>query len=215
MDFVRTNTSLGLRYAALVGMPCSVGIIVLARPIMQLFYPTQTESQAGAAACLIIYAVGLYFLSVVHSLTGVLQGIGKQGIPVRNLFIGAIVKTIFTYLLTGISGINVKGAAIGTTLAYVVAAWLNLVAARRYTGVKFDLKLMFIGPLISSAVMGAAAFGVYRVLITRTGNAVSTLAAVLIGVIVYVIMVFLTRSIKLDELSSVPGFRRLSRIFRK
>lgn len=215
MDFVRTNTSLGLRYAALVGMPCSVGIIVLARPIMQLFYPTQTESQAGAAACLIIYAVGLYFLSVVHSLTGVLQGIGKQGIPVRNLFIGAIVKTIFTYLLTGISGINVKGAAIGTTLAYVVAAWLNLVAARRYTGVKFDLKQMLIGPLISSAVMGAAAFGVYRVLITRTGNAVSTLAAVLIGVIVYVIMVFLTRSIKLDELSSVPGFRRLSKLFKK
>ena len=64
-------------------------------------------------------------------------------------------------------------------------------------------------------VLIAAAFGVYRILSARMGNAVSTLAAVFIGVVIYVIMVFLTRSIKLEELSSAPGFRRLSRIFRK
>ena len=215
MDFVRKNSALGLRYAALVGMPCSVGMIVLARPIMNLFYSSQPESIDNAAACLACYAAGLFFLSVVHALTGVLQGIGRQGIPVRNLFIGAVVKVIVTYVLTGIPGINVKGAAIGTSCAYVVAAWLNLVAVRRYSGMKLDLKLMVIGPAISSVVMGAAAFAVYRVLSGHSGNAVSTLAAVAAGVVVYVIMVFVTRSVKMEELSSVPGMSRLSRLLKK
>ena len=215
MDFVRKNSALGMRYAALIGLPCSIGMIVLARPIMQLFYPRRPESIDNAAACLVFYALGLFFLAAVHALTGVLQGIGKQGIPVRNLFIGAVVKVAVTYLLTQIPSINVKGAAIGTTCAYVVACWLNLAAVRRYAGMKLDLKLMLIGPLISSVVMGAAAFAVYRVLSSRMGNAVSTLAAVFAGVVVYVIMVFVTRSIKMDELSSVPGFRKLSRLFKR
>ncbi|MBQ2311996.1 MAG: polysaccharide biosynthesis C-terminal domain-containing protein, partial [Firmicutes bacterium] len=215
MAFVRKNSALGLRYAALVGLPCSVGMIVLARPIMQLFYSSQQDSIANAAACLSCYAVGLYFLSAVHALTGVLQGIGKQGIPVRNLFIGAVVKVIVTYVLTGIPAINVKGAAIGTTCAYIVACWLNLVAVRRYSGMRVDLKLMLIGPAISSAVMGVAAFAAYKVLSAHSGNAVSTLGAVAAGVVVYVIMVFITRSIKMEELSSVPGMGRLRRLFKK
>ena len=204
MDFVRKNSALGLRYSALVGLPCSLGIIALAKPIMQLFYPTQTASHDNAAACLIMYAIGLFFLSGVHSLTGVLQGIGKQGIPVRNLFIGALVKVVVTFLLTGIPAINVKGAAIGTTCAYVVAFLLNLAAVVKFTSLKVDLKLMLIGPLISSGVMFAVVFGAYRLLRAHSGNAVSTLASVCIGVLVYVIMIFVTRSVRLSELSSMP-----------
>lgn len=215
MDFVRKNSALGMRYAALIGLPCSVGMIVLARPIMQLFYPTRPESIDNAAACLVYYALGLFFLAAVHALTGVLQGIGKQGIPVRNLFVGAVIKVVVTYLLTMIPSVNVKGAAIGTTCAYVVACWLNLVAVRRYSGMRVDLKLMLIGPAISSAVMGVAAFAAYKVLSAHSGNAVSTLGAVAAGVVVYVIMVFITRSIKMEELSSVPGMGRLRRLFKK
>ena len=215
MDFVRKNSALGMRYAALIGLPCSIGMIVLARPIMQLFYPTQPDSIDSAAACLTYYAVGLFFLASVHALTGVLQGIGKQSIPVKNLFIGAVVKVVVTYFLTSIPALNVKGAAIGTTCAYIVAAWLNLVAVHRYSGMKLDLGLMIIRPLISSVVMGGAAFAVYKVLSAHSGNTVSTLGAVVAGVVVYVIMVFVTRSIKLEELSSVPGLRRLSRLLKK
>ncbi len=215
MDFVRKNSALGLRYSALVGLPCSLGIIALAKQIMQLFYPTQTASHDNAAACLIMYAIGLFFLSGVHSLTGVLQGIGKQGIPVRNLFIGALVKVAVTFLLTGIPAINVKGAAIGTTCAYIVAFLLNLAAVVRYTSLKVDLKLMLIGPLISSGVMFAAVFGAYRLLRVHSGNAVSTLASVCIGILVYVVMIFVTRSVRLSELSSMPvvgkAIRKLGR----
>ena len=63
---------------------------------------------------------------------------------------------------------------------------------------------MLIGPLISSGVMFAVVFGAYRLLRAHSGNAVSTLASVCIGVLVYVIMIFVTRSVRLSELSSMP-----------
>ncbi len=215
MDFVRKNVSLGLRYAFTVGLPCAVGMFTLARPIMQLFYPTQTASLDNAAACLRIYTIGLVFLAVNHSLTGVLQGIGRQGIPVRNLFIGAIVKTVVTFVLTGIPSINVRGAAVGTAVAYLVAAGLNYVAVKKYTYVKVDVVLTVIKPVIAAAVMGICVFGGYRLVHAKMGNTVSTLAGVAAGVIVYVLMVFITRAITAEELESMPKLGKLARVLKK
>lgn len=57
-----------------------------------------------------------------------LQGVGKQFIPVINMCFGAVAKVVLTYWLTGIPEINVKGAAIGTVAAYIIASVLNLMA---------------------------------------------------------------------------------------
>jgi len=215
MDFVRKNASLGLRYAFTVSLPCAVGMIVLSKPIMQLFYPTQQKSLANAAACLSIYAVGMVFLSSTHALTGVLQGIGKQTIPVRNLFIGAAVKAVVTYVLTGIPAINVKGAAVGTACAYIIAAWLNFAAVRKYTAVKPDIKIVVIKPLLSAAVMGVVVFFVFRLIKDPLGNTVSTLLSVFIGVVIYAAMMLITRGITAEDFESVPKLRKLAAILRK
>ena len=190
-------------------------VFTLARPIMQLFYPTQTASLDNAAACLRIYTIGLVFLAVNHSLTGVLQGIGKQIIPVRNLFVGAIVKTVVTYVLTGIPSINVRGAAVGTAVAYLVAAALNYIAVKKYTYVRVDVILTVVKPVIAAVVMGFCVYGGYKLVHARMGNTVSTLAGVAAGVIVYVIMVFVTRTITADELEGIPRLGKLSRLLKK
>ncbi len=59
--------------AMLVGMPCAVGLMVLAQPIMLLLYPAQQESALSAAESLVILAFGSIFLSLVQTLTGILQ----------------------------------------------------------------------------------------------------------------------------------------------
>ena len=127
-------------------------------------------------------AAGVIFLSTVQTLTGVLQGIGKQMIPVRNLFIGAIAKVIITYTLTGVESINVKGAAIGTVAAYMIAATLNLMAVKKYTGAKFDLTLTYIKPLIAALAMSAGAWLTHRILFGILGNAMATIIAVGVAV---------------------------------
>ena len=84
-EFLRYNTAFGIRTAMIIGMPCSVGLMVLSKPIMLLLYPAQQASAVNAAESLFILAFGAIFLSLVQTLTGILQGVKRQLIPVINL----------------------------------------------------------------------------------------------------------------------------------
>ncbi|MBR4150021.1 MAG: polysaccharide biosynthesis protein [Firmicutes bacterium] len=214
-EFMNRNISLSLRYAMIVSAPCAAGIIVLAKPIMKLLYPYQRESAVSAAGCLAVLAVGTVFLALVHASTGTLQGIGKQQIPVLNLGFGALAKVGVTYVLTAVPFLNVKGAACGTVAAYLVAALLNILRVKHYTGVKIEGTATFLKPVFCAAVMGGFAYGVYALLEPRTGNAVATLLAVFAGVLVYALMIFMTRTLSAEELESLPKGKRLSMILKK
>ena len=214
-DELHRNIKLGLRTAQIVGFPCAVGLIVLAKPIMMTLYPSRVESAISASGALMILAVGVIFLSTVQTLTGVLQGIGKQIIPVRNLFIGVIFKVILAYVLTGIPSINVKGAAVGTVVAYIVASTLNLIAVKKYTGVKFDFVMTYLKPAVSTLVMAVCAFVTYNIVHLVLGNALSTLCAVLSAMLSYVIMILVSGAISLDEMENLPKGKKLVKIIKK
>jgi len=213
--FLNYNIRLGLRTAIMIGLPCALGLMTLSEPIMLLLYPFQKASAVSAAPCLFVMAFGVIFLSTVQTLTGVLQGLGRPMIPVINLFTGAIVKVILTYWLTGIGSINVKGAAMGTVAAYIVASTLNIIAVKRITGVKFDVMLTYVKPVASALVMSAAVWVSYRILFGFFGNALSTIIAILVGVVVYCGMLFITKSIKKEELKTLPKGGKLLNLINK
>lgn len=207
---LENNTSLAIRVSLLIGLPCAVGLFVLATPIIQLLYPNEPTSVGQLLA---IMSLGVVFLSLIQSFTSVLQGMGRAHVPVLNLFIGAGVKVVLTFTLTGVSWLNVKGAAISTVSAYVVAALLDYIAVKRLANVKFDPQLVVIRPLITSALMGLCAWATYQILALIMGmtglspflqNAIATLMGVLVGVAVYAVALFRMKAITVEELESMP-----------
>ena len=185
-------------------------------PILVLLYPAQKASAVSAAPCLMVMSIGVVFLSTVQTLTGVLQGVGKQMIPVRNLAIGVAVKIAITWILTGIPAINILGAAAGTVTAYLIASILNIIAVRKYTGTHFDFMATAVKPFLSSAVMAVCAWGSYSLLnILLSGSRAATVLAILFAVIVYAVMVFATKTITKEEVSRMPKGDKLVRILDK
>ena len=203
-EFLRYNTAFGIRTAMIIGMPCSVGLMVLSKPIMLLLYPAQQASAVNAAESLFILAFGAIFLSLVQTLTGILQGVKRQLIPVINLAIGAGIKVIITYVLTGIPSVNVKGAATGTAAAYITAALLNYRAVRKYTGSRPNFSLTFGRPMLSAAIMGAIVWAIYSGLSLLTGNTVATMVSVFCGVVVYGFCILRFKGITPDEIKMLP-----------
>lgn len=203
-EFLRYNTAFGIRTAMIIGMPCSVGLMVLSKPIMLLLYPAQQASAVNAAESLFILAFGAIFLSLVQTLTGILQGVKRQLIPVINLAIGAGIKVIITYVLTGIPSVNVKGAAAGTAAAYITAALLNYRAVRKYTGSRPNFSLTFGRPMLSAAIMGAIVWAIYSGLSLLTGNTVATMVSVFCGVVVYGFCILRFKGITPDEIKILP-----------
>ncbi|MCL2493298.1 MAG: polysaccharide biosynthesis protein [Clostridiales bacterium] len=217
MPFFSYNVTLGLRLSMIIGLPCAVGLMVLSEPVMLLLYPMQAADAAGAASTLFIFAIGAFFLSSIDALAGVLQGVGKQNIPFINILIGAACKFVITYVLTSIPAFNIRGAALGTAAAFAVAAILNYRAVRVYTGVRFEFSLTFLRPLVSALAMGGVAAAVFYPLryAAHMGNAISTIAAILVAALVYIILLFATRAIEPQELKQLPKGEQLYRLYRR
>lgn len=210
---VHNHISLGLRMTTIIAIPAATGMFILAEPILMLLYPMQKASAIGATPCLQIYAIGFIFLAIITTMTGALQGIGKQHVPVINLCIGIIAKFILTWTLTAVPALNVKGAAIGSMTAYFIAMTLDLIALKKHSGVRFNIGTTVIKPLISSVVMGAIVFFAYKVIFMLAGsNFVATAVSILIGVIVYGLMILRTKAIEREEMMTISIGRKLASV---
>ena len=221
MDEVHEHVKLGYRTTMILGMPCALGMAVLALPILKLLYWSRPEECEDAAPLLAVMAFSIILSSNMQASTSVLQAVGKQMIPVRNLFIGCIGKFIVTYMLLRVHSINIMGACAGTLTAYFIAMLLNEFAVRKYTGVRIDYVKTYVKPAAATALMSVTAAGVYRAgeaLIGTTSHAaaaICTLLAVVMAVIVYAVSVFAIKAITVDELQDFPAGDRLARIASK
>ena len=212
---VRDNMAFAMRAAMIVGFPCAVGMFTLAGPILNLLYRTEaTAAQVEAAVpTMMIMTISIIFMSTLQTLTGALQGVGRQMVPVKNLAIGAVAKVVITYVLVGIRAFNVNGAPIGTIVCYVIASVLNIKAVEKYTGTKFDFDMTFGKPFVSAAAMGVVVFAAYKVVFLMVkSNTVATLLSICVGVAVYGTLILLTKAITKDEIRKLPKGDKLVRI---
>lgn len=197
--------SSGLRITLLIGLPAALGLLVLSKPIIGLLYyknPIETINNTGNI--LGILSIGVIFLTLVQSLSGILQGIGKPMLPAINLFIGAIVKVFLTYFLTVVPSINIYGAAISTVVAYAIAAILDLINVILYSKVKLSFKDIFMKPFISAFGMAIVARLSYNILEGIIGSKLSTLAGIILGALTYLILLIVTGSITEEDFKIIP-----------
>ncbi len=216
MEGVRSKTTLGIRLTLLVGVPAAVGLGVLAEPILRALYRLPEWEYLYGARLLEILCVGVVFLTLVQSLTAMLQGVGRIGIPVRNLLIGAAFKVVITFVLVGTPSWNIQGAAIGTVVCYGVAALLNFMSVIKHTGIDFSFVDFIVKPAISVTVMGLIVHYSYGILFSQTeSNIISLGLSILIGVVVYVVMLPITRAITQEDLEALPRGRSIARLLKR
>lgn len=214
---VAQTASTGVRLTLLLGLPCAVGLMTLAEPIIRVLYGSYSNWEIVYGGWILsLLAVGVVFLSLIQSMTAILQGAGKVMLPVRNLFIGAVFKVVITYVLVGQPGWNIRGAAMGTVLCYAVAAVLDLIAVVRYTGMVFSFRDIILKPTVAAGVMGLAVWGVRLFGYSLTGSWGKTLIlAIAAGMIVYAIMLFVVKAMTKEDINMVPGLRRFAGRFNK
>lgn len=206
----------GVKMSLIIGLPCGMGLLLLAEPIIALLYPSLgPETHASSGALLEILSISVIFLTVVQAFTAILQSINKQFHPVKNLAIGLIVKVILSYILIGIPSINIRGAAISTMIAYLAVAILNWFDINN-TKVRINFVQITARPLLSTAVMSVAtavSFRVFEGLLSSRNLA--TLGAIAVAGVVYVVCLFLTGAITKEDLELIPKGEKLQRFVRK
>ncbi|MDO4573114.1 MAG: polysaccharide biosynthesis C-terminal domain-containing protein, partial [Clostridia bacterium] len=210
---VRRASRMGVKLAMFIGLPCAVGLFVLAAPAIDLLYDIDAERLEIAAALMRSSAIGVVFLSLVQTLTGILQGAGKQNVPVINLIIGGVVKVALMLVLMSNPAIEIQGAAIGTVACYAVAGLLDLICLIRFTRLKINWIDTIVKPLGAALLMGAAAYFSYQFFFRLLdSNTAATLAAILVGMVIYLAILIAFKMFSYEDGQFLPGRGRLAKI---
>ena len=212
---VESSVAAGYKLTTLIAFPCMVGLMVLAKPIFMLLYPSKIDEAMEAIPTFLLMAISIVTVAMYETSTGALQAVGKQVIPMRNVGVSAVIKVILTYILVGIRSINLNGAAISSIVAFFLAFILNEVAVKKYTGVHIKLKDTYLKPGIASLVMGVCAYGVYRLLALVLGARIAVLIAVLAGAGVYAVLVVALRIAEPEDIAAVPYGHKLNKLINK
>ena len=209
-DYVARESRTGLRVAAVIGFPCSIGMSLLARPILYLCYGYSgryTPPQLDVAASLLqVSALTIVLFTMVQATSGILQGCGKQRIPMYTLLAGVICKITLNYTLIGIPRINIHGAPIASLVCYTVSMLPNLYFVVKYASRSFPLTDVVLRPLAAALPMGAAVWALWRFVFTdrflRLGRAkllLAVLACILIAMILYAALAVLFKAVKKED----------------
>lgn len=161
-----------------------------------------------------IFTVIAFSLSTISN--AILQGIDKLKVPIINSAISLGIHLIILPCILIIFKLNIYGVVIGDILFGATVSVLNAFSIKKYLHYRQNMKETFLKPFICSAVMGLGCYGVYRLVELLTGiNAISTILAIIAAVIVYGIMLILTRTITEEELIALPKGSSLIAILRK
>jgi stage V sporulation protein B len=98
----------------------------------------------------------------------------------------------------------------------MAASGIDMLILVRRTRIKLDLSGIFAKPLIGSAIMGAACYVSYYCLYyVSSRNSISTILAVLVGVLIYLVSLIFIKGINHGDLKNLPYGSKLAAMLEK
>lgn len=187
-----------LRAGMIISLPCAAGLFILAFPISDLLYKLPhvgVPLEVMAFACIALAAFQI-------SSAG-LQGLGRPEIAMINLVITGIIKVILNYTLTAVPVLNIRGAAIGTVIAFTIGSLLNIMYLKKLTGVVYEKGRLFRITLVT-VVMAITVKMSYQGLIGADIHShLATVIAIAVGMAVYGILLLLIKELDFNMLRKI------------
>jgi len=210
---IKKNIETMVKVTGLVAIPCGIGLIALAEPILNLLY--NADSIAISTKILKILGATAIFAGIMSPLNNMLQAIGKQWVPVRNIAVGAAIKIVVNFILVGIPQVNIIGAPIGTLCCYIYIALGNMVCIVKYSKVKPKVFSVLAKPLIAAIICGVAAFFTNLALTGNIPSKLSTVVAIMVAAIVYLVMLIVLKAITEEDVLAFPKGEKLANLLKK
>lgn len=204
----------GLRLVAFLTVPSTVGLAVLAEPIVRLLFEHGRFHEAdtvATAAAVLMYALGLFCYASVKVAAPAFYALGRTGVPLAASVAAVAGNLALNALL--FPSLGHAGLALGTSLAATLNFAILLAAFRRLAGSLDTAGIARHFALVAgaAALCGAGAWAAERGLSGALGTdgtvarAVAVLGAVGVGAAIYL---GVCRVLHVPELDEVAAFVR-------
>jgi stage V sporulation protein B len=206
-SLVKGRTELAMRFTLFFSIPASFGLFVLAKPTTLVLF-----ENAAAAYPLSLMAFGLIFLSLYTSTSGILQGLGYVLEPVKYMILGTFIKFVLSWVFTADPRLHIGGAALATVISFFIASLLNIRKVSEVTRWRFNFNELLFKPLAAAFFMSWGVHVIYRIAAElfvpafplRLAQATALFLAILSGMIIFVLVLFLVGGVREADLKAIP-----------
>ncbi len=209
---MRRKTDGAIRMVMFICIPSAFGLAALAEPILKLL---SWNTDPIAAKLFIAGSTAVIFYGLSTLTNGILQGIDKMHIPVRNALISLILHLGLLVVLVQICGLHIYGVVISYLFFAILMCILNGLAIRKYLRYRQEMIRTFLIPIVSSAIMGLSCWLLYTPLEELIGFRFAALLCIILAIFIYGFFLLLLRGITERELRAFPKGRVLIRVLKK
>ena len=200
---------LGMRFVMIIAFPCAMGLSVLGKPILSMLFSGEIEIPAMLLRVGSVTVI-LYSMSTLSN--GVLQGINKMNVPVRNAAIALLIHVGVLYLCVGVLDLKLYGVVIAVIVFALIICVLNWINIGRYLTYRQEIRKTFVIPFAASSIMGIVIGLMYLLIGKYAGETIGTLLSIVIGACVYFVALLKLHGVNENEIRSFPGGDLLAKI---
>ncbi len=208
--------SFSLLTTILIVLPCVVGMVVFAEPILKLLFPNASSGTFIMQVC----ALATIFTAMDQTINGALQGLGKVFVPAAALTIGVLVKLILNLILVPIPTDvfplgGAAGAAFATDVCHFIAFCIVFTVLRKNIDLKLSFSKMVLKPIVASAMMAVVSYGTYVLLSGIIVPKMATIIALIVAVIVYLLSIIVLKIFNKEDILMLPYGQKIYSVLTK
>jgi putative peptidoglycan lipid II flippase len=211
----REKISEGIKLALFLTVPASVGLLVLAGPIITIIYQRGAFTAADTvqtAIALQAYTIGLAGYACIKVLAPSFYAIDLPRIPVRISMTGILLNIILNYIFLYVLKLGVVGLALSTSIVALINVLQLAYELRSRVGAYGQMWSFLSKIVLSATVMGLSVYGLRILLEPRFtqlwGNLFLLTIAITAGMAIFLITAW---ALKMKELHMLlPVLRKRS-----
>jgi putative peptidoglycan lipid II flippase len=148
----------GLRLVGFLVLPCTIGLVILAEPVITLLYERgsfNAYDRTQTAAALQAYAFGLLFYSWIKVLQPAFYAIDRRWVPMLVSFSSVVVNALFNWFFIFRMELGHEYLALSTSLVATINFVLLYLLMGKHTGLETGRLVIALGKtVVAGAAMG-------------------------------------------------------------
>lgn len=199
-----------------LAIPASVGLMVLADPIMYILFPGLQEYHNTAVTLLMSGSSAVVFYALSTLSTSILQGCNRMRVPLIHSAIALVIHVFIITVLLRFTDLGVYALIIGNVTFPLTVSVMNIFSIDKLLEYSINWKTMIIKPFIASIIMGFAALLNYQIVYTGFSKIINDKASMiialaismLIALVLYGRLLIWFKAVSKEDIKSVPIFNK-------
>ncbi|WP_130806464.1 putative polysaccharide biosynthesis protein [Senegalia massiliensis] len=200
---VEKSSSLCLRITFILTIPITLIYIFYSIPITNFVY-----NDVLVGRYLYVLSYSTIFLSLHHTASGILHGLGKQIQASINHFIGMSIQLLATFFLVSNPNYGIYGFLIGFLVCSIVMFSLDFITLKKYIKIKWDITNFILKPVISGAIMLQFIKLGYYFINYFDLNQFYIILNYLISIFIYFILLIITKALPINIILKLLSKKR-------